>query len=183
MIWISRIDSRVKNRFPSVSQWCRIWRKCLKFSFANCNSCKVKLELFLVFFVVLWTKRRNTNGIKQAYSSGVKKYGKHLPTIVTVFCFCRAAKLSMKIYETFTASWLSLTFVQFRLKFSRLSDGMRVQIGSIMMLHTSGGSKGGQILSISCGFWGNLAKSYVAPPRGLAHPPHGNPGSATAYIA
>ena len=57
----------------------------------------------------------------------------------------------------------------------------------------SGGSKGGardarspgaQILSISCSFWENLAKSYVgAPPPGeLAPPPRGNPGSATAII-
>ena len=54
----------------------------------------------------------------------------------------------------------------------------------------SGGSKGGrrgrapplgvQILSISCGFWEILAKSYVgAPPGELAPPPRGNPGSAT----
>ena len=42
---------------------------------------------------------------------------------------------------------------------------------------------GAQILSISCSFWENLAKSYVgAPPPGeLAPPPRGNPGSATAY--
>ena len=57
--------------------------------------------------------------------------------------------------------------------------------------HNSGRSKGGhegrtsplgaQILSISCSFWENLAKSYVgAPPRELAPPPRGNPGSATA---
>ena len=39
---------------------------------------------------------------------------------------------------------------------------------------------GVQILSISCSFWGNLAKSYVgAPPGELAPPPRGNPGSAT----
>ena len=53
-----------------------------------------------------------------------------------------------------------------------------------------GGSKGGckgrapplgaQILSISCSFWENLAKSYVgAFPGELAPPPRGNPGSAT----
>ena len=53
----------------------------------------------------------------------------------------------------------------------------------------SGGSKGGagdthppllvQILSISCSFWENLAKSYVgAPPEELAPPPRGNPRSA-----
>ena len=57
------------------------------------------------------------------------------------------------------------------------------------MLKYSGGSKGGrkgrappwaQILSISCSFWENLAKSYVgAPPGELAPPPRGNPGSAT----
>ena len=35
------------------------------------------------------------------------------------------------------------------------------------------------ILSISCSFWGNLAKSYVEIPGGLAPPPRGNPGSAT----
>ena len=40
-----------------------------------------------------------------------------------------------------------------------------------------GGSK---ILSISCSFWGNLAKSYVGAPPELAPPPRGNPGSATA---
>ena len=57
----------------------------------------------------------------------------------------------------------------------------------------SGGSKGGardapppplgaQILSISCSFQENMAKSYVgAPPGELAPPPRGNPGSATAY--
>ena len=55
----------------------------------------------------------------------------------------------------------------------------------------SGGSKGGnagdtcspagvQILSISCSFWEILAKSYVGvPPRELASPPRGNPGSTT----
>ena len=58
--------------------------------------------------------------------------------------------------------------------------------------HTSGGSKGGagdarplgaQILSISCSFWENLAKSYVgAPPWELAPPPRGNNGSATAHL-
>ena len=42
---------------------------------------------------------------------------------------------------------------------------------------------GVQILSISCSFWGNLAKSYVgAPPGELAPPPRGNPRSATADI-
>ena len=40
---------------------------------------------------------------------------------------------------------------------------------------------GVQILSISCSFWENLAKSYVgAPPGELAPPPRGNPRSATA---
>ena len=40
--------------------------------------------------------------------------------------------------------------------------------------------RGVQILSISCSFWENLAKSYVgAPPGELAPPPRGNPGSAT----
>ena len=44
-----------------------------------------------------------------------------------------------------------------------------------------------QILSISCSFWENLAKSYVGatpppPPGELASPPQGNPGSATALI-
>ena len=34
---------------------------------------------------------------------------------------------------------------------------------------------GAQILSISCSFWGNLAKTYVGAP----YPPQGNPGSAT----
>ena len=53
----------------------------------------------------------------------------------------------------------------------------------------SGGSKGGgardtprlgvQILSISCSFWENLAKSSVGAPGELAPPPRGNPGSAT----
>ena len=39
---------------------------------------------------------------------------------------------------------------------------------------------GVQILSISCSFWENLAKSYVgAPPPELAPPPRENPGSAT----
>ena len=39
---------------------------------------------------------------------------------------------------------------------------------------------GVQILSISCSFRENLAKSYVgAPDGGLAPPPRGNPGSAT----
>ena len=58
----------------------------------------------------------------------------------------------------------------------------------------SGGSKEGregrvltpaqvQILSISCSFWENLAKSYVgAPPGKLAPPPRGNPGSATEKV-
>ena len=42
---------------------------------------------------------------------------------------------------------------------------------------------GVQILSISCSFWGNLAKSYVgAPPGELAPPPQGNPGSTTVCI-
>ena len=38
-----------------------------------------------------------------------------------------------------------------------------------------------KIFSISCRFfWQNLAKSYVgAPPKGLAPPPTGNPGSAS----
>ena len=37
-----------------------------------------------------------------------------------------------------------------------------------------------QILSISCSFWGNLAKSYVGALLGeLAPPPKGNPASAT----
>ena len=36
---------------------------------------------------------------------------------------------------------------------------------------------GVQILSISCSFWENLAKSYVGtPPRELAPPTRGNPG-------
>ena len=39
---------------------------------------------------------------------------------------------------------------------------------------------GAQILSISCSFWENMAKSYVGtPPEELAPPPQGNPGSAT----
>ena len=39
---------------------------------------------------------------------------------------------------------------------------------------------GVEILSISCSFWENLAKSYVGTPPGeLAPPPRGNPGSAT----
>ena len=44
---------------------------------------------------------------------------------------------------------------------------------------------GAQILSISCSFWENLAKSYVgAPPPGeLAPPPQGNPGSATDNVS
>ena len=58
----------------------------------------------------------------------------------------------------------------------------------------SGGSKGGvrdapppppgaQILSISCSFRENMAKSYVgAPPGELAPPPRGNPGSATHMV-
>ena len=42
---------------------------------------------------------------------------------------------------------------------------------------------GVQILSISCSFWKNLAKSYVgAPPGELAPPPRGNHGSATDYF-
>ena len=42
---------------------------------------------------------------------------------------------------------------------------------------------GAQILSISCSFWENLAKSYVgAPPGELAPPPRGNPGSATGIV-
>ena len=39
---------------------------------------------------------------------------------------------------------------------------------------------GVQILSISCSFWENLAKSYVGTPPGVGAPPRGNPGSATA---
>ena len=43
---------------------------------------------------------------------------------------------------------------------------------------------GVQILSISCSFWENLAKSYVgAPPGELAPPPRGNPGSATVFLS
>ena len=39
---------------------------------------------------------------------------------------------------------------------------------------------GVQILSNTCSFWENLAKSCVGtPPGGLAPPPRGNPGSAT----
>ena len=43
---------------------------------------------------------------------------------------------------------------------------------------------GAKILSISCSFWENMAKLYVSaratpPPRELAPPPRGNPGSAT----
>ena len=38
---------------------------------------------------------------------------------------------------------------------------------------------GAQILSISCSFWENLAKTYVGAPGELAPPPRGNPGSAT----
>ena len=60
-----------------------------------------------------------------------------------------------------------------------------------IMYGSSGGSKGDvrdappgiQILSISCSFWENLAKSYVGalspPPGGLVPPPLGNPRSAT----
>ena len=39
--------------------------------------------------------------------------------------------------------------------------------------------RGVQILSISCNFSENLAKSYVCAPGGLVLPPPGNPGSAT----
>ena len=40
---------------------------------------------------------------------------------------------------------------------------------------------GAQILSISCNFWENMAKSYVGvPPRELAPPPRPNHGCATA---
>ena len=38
---------------------------------------------------------------------------------------------------------------------------------------------GVQILSISCIFWENLAKSYVGAPPGVGDPPRGNPRSAT----
>ena len=53
----------------------------------------------------------------------------------------------------------------------------------------SGGSKGGMRDACPPGgpnsfnfmhFWGNLAKSYVGAPRGLAPTPRGNSGSATA---
>ena len=37
--------------------------------------------------------------------------------------------------------------------------------------------RGVQILSISCSFWENLAKSYVGAPP----PPRGNPGSGTEW--
>ena len=55
----------------------------------------------------------------------------------------------------------------------------------------SGRSKGGregrppgvQILSISCSFWENLAKSYVGAKWGVGTPPQGNPGSATLFTA
>ena len=42
---------------------------------------------------------------------------------------------------------------------------------------------GVQILSISCSFGENWAKSYVGAPHppGLVRPPRGNPGSATGY--
>ena len=36
----------------------------------------------------------------------------------------------------------------------------------------------GKAVADSCSFWENLTKSYVAPPRGSATPPTGNPGSA-----
>ena len=40
-----------------------------------------------------------------------------------------------------------------------------------------------KIFSISCSFLENLTKSYVgAPPRGLAPPPTGNPGSAPDWF-
>ena len=39
-----------------------------------------------------------------------------------------------------------------------------------------------QILSISCSFWGILAKSYIGAPGGLAPSPRRNPGSATDSI-
>ena len=39
-----------------------------------------------------------------------------------------------------------------------------------------------QILSISCRFWENLAKSYVGTPGGLVPPPRGNPGSASGIV-
>ena len=42
---------------------------------------------------------------------------------------------------------------------------------------------GVQILSISCSFWENLAKSYVVAPWGVGAPPRGNPGSATGIIS
>ena len=49
-------------------------------------------------------------------------------------------------------------------------------------LRGGGGREGrSQILSISCSFWENLAKSYVGAPR-LAPPPRGNPGSATGSL-
>ena len=38
---------------------------------------------------------------------------------------------------------------------------------------------GVQILSLSCSFWENLAKSYVGAPWRVGAPPPGNPGSAT----
>ena len=38
---------------------------------------------------------------------------------------------------------------------------------------------GAKVLSFSCSFWENMAKSYVGAARELAPPPRGNPGSAT----
>ena len=35
-----------------------------------------------------------------------------------------------------------------------------------IQVSASGGSKGAQILSISCSFWENMAKSYVGAPLG-----------------
>ena len=62
-----------------------------------------------------------------------------------------------------------------------------------MLIDTSGGFRGGaggapppppgtQILSISCSFLENLAKSYVGAIPGELAPPWGNPGSAAGYF-
>ena len=48
----------------------------------------------------------------------------------------------------------------------RGTRGMRIPLGV-------------QILSLSCSFWENLAKSYVGAPWRVGAPPPGNPGSAT----
>ena len=64
---------------------------------------------------------------------------------------------------------------------------LRVLSHDISVADLRGGRDGrassrSKFLSISCSFGENLVKSYVGIPQGLAPPPRGNLGYATAFI-